>query len=872
MLGTSTQTLLDKLNTVSEMGFLKRDIPDFVLDNLNHKFAIREYQTEAMARMKFYYEDYPDRNLPIHLLFHMATGSGKTLLMASNILYLYEKGYRNFVFFVNSTNIIKKTKANFLDKTSPKYLFANTIKFNDREIYIREVENFEGNGDNDIKILFTTIQGLHQNINTPKENCITYDSFENDKVVFLSDEAHHINTLTKRKKTLSKEEAEEVTSWENTVSKILNSHKQNVMIEYTATVELENEDIREKYKDKIIFQYSLREFRRDLFSKDVQILQSDLSIMDRALQAVILSQYRRKVAEKHRIALKPVVLLKSSKIAESQAFEQAFYTLIKSLSVQDVAKVKSHNKDGVLHDAFSFFSDNGVTNANLVKELKEDFSSEKCVIVNSTDDSEEKQVLLNTLEDASNEIRVVFTTNMLNEGWDVLNLFDIVRLYETRDAKNGKAGKTTISEAQLIGRGARYCPFQVNDEQDKFKRKYDDDVENELRILEELHYHSLNDSRYISEITGELIKQGIKPPDDKMKRLPLKVKQEVESSRFWKEGLIFLNEKVKNENKNVKELKDLLTTKLFKHGIRTGYVKETGVFDNKEKNQEMEVLKVIKINLGDIESHILRKALDRVDFYKFDNLQTYLPNLKSSKDFIVKNEYLAGIEVEVSGKESDLKNLSNRTKYDIGVSVLKEIAGMVQANTPEFVGSKQFTAYKISNRVESKVMEMVIDGEKGVAMSETRNPALYLDTKEEEWYVHEENYGTSEEKYFVRFIKNLIDELQHKYKDVYLLRNEGYCKIYRFSDGSAIEPDFLLFMKEKGGKKTLSYQLFVEPKGKHLIEKDQWKEDFLKEIEGEFRIDTLLEDGKYKLIGLPFYNEEVKKGEFEEVFREKVFS
>ena len=53
--------------------------------------------------------------MPLHLLFNMATGSGKTLIMAGLILYLYEKGYRNFLFFVNSTNIIEKTKDNFLN-------------------------------------------------------------------------------------------------------------------------------------------------------------------------------------------------------------------------------------------------------------------------------------------------------------------------------------------------------------------------------------------------------------------------------------------------------------------------------------------------------------------------------------------------------------------------------------------------------------------------------------------------------------------------------------------------------------------------------------------------------------------------------------
>ena len=35
-------------------------------------------------------------NEPVHLMFNMATGSGKTLIMAANIVFLISKGYRNF--------------------------------------------------------------------------------------------------------------------------------------------------------------------------------------------------------------------------------------------------------------------------------------------------------------------------------------------------------------------------------------------------------------------------------------------------------------------------------------------------------------------------------------------------------------------------------------------------------------------------------------------------------------------------------------------------------------------------------------------------------------------------------------------------------
>ena len=97
----------------------------------------------------------------------------------------------------------------------------------------------------------------------------------------------------------------------------------------------------------------------------------------------------------------------------------------------------------------------------IAEEIREDFNDEHCVVVNNKEESEEKQITVNTLENETNHCRAVFAVDKLNEGWDVLNLFDIVRLYDTRDAKNNKPGETTISEAQLIGRGARYCPFQI---------------------------------------------------------------------------------------------------------------------------------------------------------------------------------------------------------------------------------------------------------------------------------------------------------------------------------------------------------------------------------------------------------------------------
>ncbi|WP_196357455.1 DEAD/DEAH box helicase family protein, partial [Vibrio campbellii] len=62
------------------------------------------------------------------------------------------------------------------------------------------------------------------------------EDFEDNKVVLISDEAHHINAETKKKK--SKEEQHSVDSWENTIREIFSANKSNVMLEFTATADI----------------------------------------------------------------------------------------------------------------------------------------------------------------------------------------------------------------------------------------------------------------------------------------------------------------------------------------------------------------------------------------------------------------------------------------------------------------------------------------------------------------------------------------------------------------------------------------------------------------------------------------------------------
>jgi type III restriction enzyme len=83
------------------------------------------------------------------------------------------------------------------------------------------------------------------------------------------------------------------------------------------------------------------------------------------------------------------------------------------------------------------------------------------------------------------------------------------------------------------------------------------------------------------------------------------------------------------------------------------------------------------------------------------------------------------------------------------------------------------------------------------------------------------------------------------------MRDEGSFQIYRFSDGRPFEPDFVLFLKEKKSGERIIYQLFIEPKGEVFATNDQWKEDFLLEIEEKH---VIHQNKNLKLVGLPFYN------------------
>ena len=572
-----------------------KSIPDYIASNLRREFPLRGYQRNAIRNFISFYEDPSLKTSPTHVLYQMATGSGKTLLMASLILYLYKQGFRNILFFVNANNIISKTKENFLNSESNKYLFADQIQIDGKKVEINEVNNFQDTDPDAINICFSTIQKLHDDLNVVKENCITYDDFSECPVVLISDEAHHLNAGTKKSE---KSDRADNASWESTVDNILSFNNQNILLEFTATAGLTNESVRSKYINKLIYDYELKQFYKDGYSKDIKSLRSDLDLEDRIVQSIILSQYRLKLFSKHGLNIKPVILFKSSDIKENENSFELLKKVIYELTVDKISSILN-SKNDIFRKVRDFFITQKISLESLVQEIKLDFSTEHCLIVDQKNLKENDQILLNTLEDDSNHIRAIFQVKMLNEGWDVLNLFDIVRMYDTRQAGHTKNGKriisdTTISEAQLIGRGARYCPFKINEDDELFKRKYDSDEDNELRICETLLYHCFDEERYISELKEALRHEGLDLDKDVI-RCSYKLKDDFKKTDLFKSGFVYLNERIKTESKDLLSLDDRLRSKIYSYTEQSGASALDDLFGSDENKSSVFNPKGIKI-------------------------------------------------------------------------------------------------------------------------------------------------------------------------------------------------------------------------------------------------------------------------------------
>jgi type III restriction enzyme len=189
-----------------------------------------------------------------------------------------------------------------------------------------------------------------------------------------------------------------------------------------------------------------------------------------------------------------------------------------------------------------------------------------------------------------------------------------------------------------------------------------------------------------------------------------------------------------------------------------------------------------------------------------------------------------------------LENISNKDYLLAIQGLLAKIETEIKAN---------LTQYEGSDYIQKKVHEVFKDKPLRINKYDERADGQESLVVNEPWYVYNANYGTSEEKDFVKMFAKRFESLNKKFENIFLIRNEREVKIID-KLGRAFEPDFILFCKQKDGEE-LTFQVFIEPKGGHLVTHDKWKEDFLKEIKHSKKT-IKIETDTYLITAVPFYN------------------
>ncbi|MGN8454213.1 DEAD/DEAH box helicase family protein [Helicobacter pylori] len=816
------------------------ELPTHITSNL--KKELRDYQKQAIYNYLEKRQSHPTQK---HFMFEMATGSGKTLVMAGLILECYKQGYQNFIFFVNSTSILEKTKLNFTDSASSKYLFSENININDENTEIKSINNLNESHNNAINIYFSTIQGLFSLFTRAKENAITLEDLKDQKLVFLADEAHHLNTETKKK--LNDSEASEKRNWESVVKLALEQNKDNLLLEFSATIPNEK-SVKEKYENLKAITYTLKEFSEDKFCKNIYSLSYENKELEtRFLGACVSSLYKELLAQRHNIEnFKPCILFKSERIEESKKNQECFNAFLENLSPLDLENFFHYSRNAFFKDAKNFFDKQKYT-PNLVAFLQTKFKKSTQINTNNEKELEKSMLLLNSLEDRDNPKRVIFSVDKLNEGWDVLNLFDIVRL------KNKANQKDTTKDAQLIGRGARYYPFSYNDFKpgriEFYQRKFD--FSNPLSALERLDYHAVYDSEFIAKLKEELRELGLGLIEKEKTTIPL-----TPTKRFK----CYYASNTKDKKKNLFNMDysgPVEATLKSLHVPLFGFIVREKKVDFKEENK------------GDRTSYMTRAltthALNKIPlnyFLKALNLKNL--DFKTLKKAFKKHAFNNKVEFIERYVYSLQTNFHKHQKFDDNKTLLKLAVYII--------GNLKDTLLKEQDEPSVSALEL--------KEFETHNKSLSASEWEKnippyEWLLFKDmrKLDSDLEREFLGFINDHKELLNKKFKEWCVLRNDHFAELKVFCNienspfyAQGFEPDFILFAQTHEDE-FLGFTCYMEAKGEHLEPSNAWKKEFLEMLENA----TLKSHNKkLHLKGLPFFtlHNSVVNGDFQTAFHQ----
>jgi type III restriction enzyme len=822
------------------------------------RYTPRPHQDEAIARLE-HYETYLQRfRKERYLLFHMATGSGKTLVMASALLYYYHLGYRRFMFISEKNVLLDKTKTVLCDASDEKYLFSETLRYNNNRLTLHATENLQTSTDTDIYLCFKSIQTLQNELDAGKarENTTHWEDLQGVKTVFFVDEAHHFTDCENNDEKRWKG----ILEGGHTLHPIglMDGHPENRILGFSATLKEGNSHFDEAYGKRILFNYAFKAYRQAGYTKEPELVAlPDITPLERILLACLNSLYRQYIAgETYGLtAFTPKVLVKfpTTKVADDthKDFEQ-FLTQVTHQQIETLL--------GKLPASFAITENLADLQKqfDLVGLLKQEFlpfsvnhaPCKVALIHGSSKKKDETIQAINQMDSKDKPLRLVFAVNMLDEGWDVLSLFDIVRYEESGNATKG----IITSDVQLIGRGARYYPFKpkvsIFNDCDADKRKDIQGVAmagNFLRSLETLTYFTNADTAYLTKLKKEALETlgGLNEPTKQVECVST-LKESFTQSRVYTDGLLISNKFKPFEPLSLAELENRLATLVSAKAWRftLNVAKEEDIYAI-TKREEQPILEETSHphHWGHYcETHpvwkdriqlVFENALDEAPYFRgrclFQKLtcQDRIAVVETCLRIILPNMEWLNFNLSLEEPLNLSKVYSHLSTY-FEQKVLPLIKKQIERN----MGCSELRSEKIRDVLEAKLKSTsgkIIEFLTPNASDSSNTTPLILTQETDNFYIFDRFYGTTLEQDVIKRIRSVVSDAMTQYDEFYLIRNHHFLKLYG-EDGRGFKPDFLLYTFKHATEKPVFHLVFLEPKNATLAMAEEWKENLLLEV------------------------------------------
>ena len=393
-----------------------------ILDSLMNSFDFRLSNAELE---KTVHSKYPifrefERSFP-SLTFALATGIGKTRLMAAFIVYLYRNfDIKNYFIVAPNLTIYNKLIKDFSDPAYKKYVFKGIGIFNQKPPFVitgdtyKDIIAGQQSLGESITINVFNIGKINAEVRSGKEpqvkrmSEILGDSYFDylsklPDLVVLMDESHHYRA--------------------DRGMTVINELNPLIGLELTATPQVETSKGAVKFKN-VVYEYSLAKAITDGFVKE------PAAATRKSFDASKFNAH-----EIDEIKLFDGIRIHRNTKTELEAYANNENVRLVKPFVLVVCKDTEHAreiKEYITSDDFY----NGYYKDKTIELHSNQKGNEK---------DENVQKLL-SLENEENNIEIVIHVNMLKEGWDVTNLYTIIPLRT--------AASLTLRE-QTIGRGLR---------------------------------------------------------------------------------------------------------------------------------------------------------------------------------------------------------------------------------------------------------------------------------------------------------------------------------------------------------------------------------------------------------------------------------